>query len=66
MLADRAAAVVCTDPLASADPALLPLDEVMARADLLVIGAPHAQYRDLVTRKPVADIWNLLGRGVLA
>ncbi len=66
LLADRAGAVICTDPLASADPALLPLDEVLARADLLVIGAPHAQYRDLTARQPVADIWNLLGRGVLA
>jgi UDP-N-acetyl-D-mannosaminuronic acid dehydrogenase len=66
MLADRAAAVLCTDPLAGADPALVPLDVVMARADLLVIGAPHPEYRGLVTRKPVADIWNLLGRGVLA
>jgi UDP-N-acetyl-D-mannosaminuronic acid dehydrogenase len=66
LLADRSAGVICTDPRATADPGLLPLDEVMARADLLVIGAPHAEYRGLVTRKPVADIWNLLGRGVLA
>ena len=65
ILADRAGAVVCTDPLATVDPGLLPLDEVMSRADLLVIGAPHEQYRSLVTRKPVTDIWNLLGRGVL-
>jgi UDP-N-acetyl-D-mannosaminuronic acid dehydrogenase len=65
ILADRAGAVVCTDPLATVDPGLLPLDEVLSRADLLVIGAPHEQYRSLVTRKPVTDIWNLLGRGVL-
>ncbi|HEX3921934.1 MAG TPA: UDP binding domain-containing protein [Streptosporangiaceae bacterium] len=66
LLADRARGVVCTDPVATADPGLLPLPEVLDRADLLVIGAPHAEYRGLVTRKPVADIWNLLGRGVLA
>jgi len=66
LLADRAAAVVCTDPLARADAALLPLEEVLARADLLVIGAPHPEYRGLVARQPVTDIWNLLGRGVLA
>jgi UDP-N-acetyl-D-mannosaminuronic acid dehydrogenase len=58
--------VVYTDPLATADPGLLPLDEVLNRADLLVIGAPHEQYRNLVTRKPITDIWNLLGQGVLA
>ncbi len=62
----RAGTVLCTDPLVSADPALWPLDEVLARADLLVIGAPHAEYRGLAPRQPVADIWNLLGRGVLA
>ena len=28
-----------------------PLDEVLARADLLVIGAPHPQYRDLADRR---------------
>jgi UDP-N-acetyl-D-mannosaminuronic acid dehydrogenase len=66
LLADRAAAVLCTDPLVSADPVLLPLDEVLTRADLLVIGAPHPEYRGLSPRQPVADIWNLLGRGVLA
>jgi UDP-N-acetyl-D-mannosaminuronic acid dehydrogenase len=66
LLAQRAGTLLCTDPLVSADPALTPLDEVLARADLLVIGAPHPQYRGLVPRQPVADIWNLLGRGVLA
>ncbi len=66
LLAGRAGAVLCTDPLVSADPSLLPLDEVLVRADLLIIGAPHPEYRGLATRQPVADIWNVLGRGVLA
>jgi hypothetical protein len=38
---------------------------ILGMADLLVIGAPHPGYRDLATGKPVADIWNVLGRGVL-
>jgi UDP-N-acetyl-D-mannosaminuronic acid dehydrogenase len=63
ILADRAAAVLCTDPLAGTDPALLPLEEVLARADLLIIGAPHPGYRSLVTRKPMLDIYNVRGRG---
>jgi UDP-N-acetyl-D-mannosaminuronic acid dehydrogenase len=42
----------------------MPLDEVLERADLLVIATPHRQYRELVTDKPVADIWNVLGQGV--
>ena len=66
LLASRARAVLRTDPLVTSDPDLLPLRAVLDRADLLVIAAPHRQYRDLQTDKPVADIWNVLGRGVLA
>jgi UDP-N-acetyl-D-mannosaminuronic acid dehydrogenase len=66
LLAAKAREVLCTDPIVGGDLDLLPLDEVLRRADLLVIGAPHPQYRDLRTDKPVVDIWNLLRRGVLA
>jgi UDP-N-acetyl-D-mannosaminuronic acid dehydrogenase len=64
ILAFKADAVLCTDPYVTVDPALLPLDEVLARSDLLVIAAPHPQYAELVTDKPVADIWDILGQGV--
>jgi UDP-N-acetyl-D-mannosaminuronic acid dehydrogenase len=64
ILAFKAGAVLCSDPYVTVDPGLLPLPEVMSRSDLLVIGAPHPEYRELATDKPVADIWNLLGRGV--
>ena len=64
ILAFKAAAVLCTDPYVTVDPDLRPLEEVLAAADLLVIGAPHPEYAGLVTGKPVADIWNLLGQGV--
>jgi UDP-N-acetyl-D-mannosaminuronic acid dehydrogenase len=60
----KAADVVCTDPYVRDDPDLLTLDEVLQRADLLIIGAPHKAYADLDVEKPVVDIWNLLGRGV--
>jgi len=60
----KAGAVLCTDPYVTADPRLRPLGDVLAAADLLIIGAPHPEYANLVTDKPVADIWNLLGRGV--
>jgi UDP-N-acetyl-D-mannosaminuronic acid dehydrogenase len=56
--------VLCADPYVTVDPRLLPQDEVIARSDLLIIATPHPQYRDLVTDKPVADIWNVLGSGV--
>jgi UDP-N-acetyl-D-mannosaminuronic acid dehydrogenase len=64
ILAFKASAVLCTDPRVTVDQSLLPLDEVLERADVLVIAAPHAEYRGLETAKPVVDIWNLLGRGV--
>jgi UDP-N-acetyl-D-mannosaminuronic acid dehydrogenase len=59
----KARRVLTTDPHVTVDPALRPLDEVLAESDLLVIGAPHAAYRDLVTDLPVVDIWNLRGQG---
>jgi UDP-N-acetyl-D-mannosaminuronic acid dehydrogenase len=64
ILAFKCAEVLCTDPRVTVDPALVPLEEVLERADLLIIGAPHKEYRGLRTDKPVADIWNLLERGV--
>ena len=64
ILAFKAAAVLCTDPHVTTDPGLRPLEDVLAMADLLIIGAPHPEYADLVTDKPVADIWNMLGKGV--
>ncbi len=64
VLAFKAGRVLTTDPYVTVDPDLLPLDKVLAEADLLVIATPHADYKDLRTDKPVADIWNLLGNGV--
>src|ERR1700726_95585 len=64
ILAFKAGAVLCTDPYVTVDPALRPLDEVISRSDLLVIGAPPPEYRARATDKPVADIWNVLGQGV--
>jgi UDP-N-acetyl-D-mannosaminuronic acid dehydrogenase len=57
--------VLCTDPYVQDDGNLLPLDEVLDRADLLVIGAPHRDYASLQPSVPVVDVWNLLGRGVV-
>ena len=65
LLAAKSRRVLCTDPLVSGDPDLLPLEDVLDLADLLIIGAPHPHYRDLQTDKPVVDIWNLLHQGVL-
>jgi UDP-N-acetyl-D-mannosaminuronic acid dehydrogenase len=60
----KADKVLCADPYVTDDPSLLPQDEVIGRSDLLVVATPHPQYRGLVTDKPVADVWNVLGAGV--
>jgi UDP-N-acetyl-D-mannosaminuronic acid dehydrogenase len=64
VLASAAAGVRCTDPYVSVDESLVPLDEVVESCDLLIIGAPHPEYADLATTKPVVDIWGLRGEGV--
>jgi UDP-N-acetyl-D-mannosaminuronic acid dehydrogenase len=63
----KAHEVLATDPHvpASVDASLLTLEEVIERSDILIVATPHREYRDLVTDKPVADVWNLLGNGVL-
>jgi UDP-N-acetyl-D-mannosaminuronic acid dehydrogenase len=60
----KAARVLCADPRVTTDPHLLPQEQVIEESDLLVIAAPHPEYRHLATTKPVADIWNILGQGV--
>jgi UDP-N-acetyl-D-mannosaminuronic acid dehydrogenase len=60
----KAGAVLTADPYVAVDANLLPQEEVIARSDVLVIGAPHPEYRGLQFDKPVADIWNVLGQGV--
>src|SRR5580698_1982645 len=63
ILTGRAARVLCTDPYVTGDPDIMPLDSVVAEADLLIIAAPHREYMALQTATPVVDITNLLGNG---
>ena len=66
ILATRAKAVLTTDPYVTTDPALLPLDEVTRRSDILVLCAPHHVYRELnLENKIIVDIWNFWGKGSL-
>ena len=57
--------VLLTDPYVSVDPNLVSLDKAIKESDILIIAAPHNVYKNLVTTKPVIDIWNLLGHGNL-
>jgi UDP-N-acetyl-D-mannosaminuronic acid dehydrogenase len=61
----RAAEVLTTDPFVTIDDSLCPLDQVLERSDLVVIGAPHAEYAGVPISQPVVDIWNLRGEGVV-
>ena len=64
ILTFKAGSVMCTDPYVTTDANLVSLDEVLTKSDLLVVGAPHPEYKTLKIDKPVADIWNVLGNGV--
>jgi UDP-N-acetyl-D-mannosaminuronic acid dehydrogenase len=65
ILAFKAKRVLCTDPYVASDPNLVPLEQVLQEADLLVIGAPHDAYRQIETNLPVVDLTNLRGKGSL-
>jgi UDP-N-acetyl-D-mannosaminuronic acid dehydrogenase len=60
LLQVEAREVLCSDPYV-ADPSLIPAEEAIRRADVVVIGAPHSVYRDLriPADKVVVDIWGL-------
>ena len=43
------------------DPDLLPLDEVIARSDILILCTPHGSYKTADLKgKPVVDVWGML------
>jgi UDP-N-acetyl-D-mannosaminuronic acid dehydrogenase len=53
--------VLTTDPFVTVDPDLLPLDEVIARSDILILCTPHSSYKSADLKgKPVVDVWGLL------
>lgn len=58
MLQLEARRVLCTDPFV-ADSTLVPLEEAIAQADVIVLGAPHSAYRNLrfPDGKQVVDVW---------
>jgi UDP-N-acetyl-D-mannosaminuronic acid dehydrogenase len=55
--------VLMADPYVIVDGSLASFERTIAESDILIIGAPHKVYKDIVTSKPVIDIWNLLGNG---
>ena len=55
-----------TDPYVKVDPDLVPLQQVLDEADVLVVATPHPDYAAVRTDKPVVDVWNILGRDLTA
>jgi UDP-N-acetyl-D-mannosaminuronic acid dehydrogenase len=61
MLAPLVQEVLTTDPYVTSDSALLPIEEVVARSDLLILCTPHLCYKDADLKgKPVVDVWSFL------
>ena len=55
----------CARTRTSIDDRLVPLDEVLRESDVVVLGAPHAAYRELqVGGKDVVDVWGAMGGGI--
>jgi UDP-N-acetyl-D-mannosaminuronic acid dehydrogenase len=64
LAAFRGATVLTSDPFVK-DPNLVPLDQLLLRADVLIVGAPHHAYRELdLNGREVVDIWGVTGRGI--
>jgi UDP-N-acetyl-D-mannosaminuronic acid dehydrogenase len=66
ILAFRAQRVLMTDPYVTTDPTLVPLEQVLAESDLLIVATPHPDYAGIVTDKPIADVWNVVGQQATA
>ena len=58
------ATVLCTDPYVR-DERLVPLADVLAASEVLILGAPHRAYRGLVLGGvDVVDVWGALPGGI--
>ena len=64
LAAFKGAEVLCSDPYVQ-DPKLVSTEEVLKRADVVIIGAPHKRYRDLdFSGKELVDVWSMTDRGI--
>lgn len=50
--------VLVSDPYVK-DDRIIPLDQVVEKSDILILGAPHKVYKSLADcKKPIIDVWN--------
>ena len=62
----KGAEVICADSNVTSDSTLLTIEEVVSRADVLIICTPQNEFKNVnFLGKPVVDIWNFLGHGNL-
>lgn len=58
--------VLCHDPLMAQDSTLVDLDQILGECQVLILGTPHAQYKQL--RIPaeieVVDVWNFFPKEI--
>jgi len=53
--------VLTTDPFVTTGQNILPLEQVIARSDILILCTPHSVYADADLKgKPVVDVWGFL------
>lgn len=59
LLVLEAAEVLCSDPYVTTDTSLVPLNEAIERAEIIILGAPHSVYKDLQipAGKDIVDVW---------
>jgi UDP-N-acetyl-D-mannosaminuronic acid dehydrogenase len=62
----RAKRVITTDPMVlnSVDKDLIPLEQVLQEADILILATPHKEYKGLATNKPLVDMWGITPRSL--
>jgi UDP-N-acetyl-D-mannosaminuronic acid dehydrogenase len=59
----KAHRVMCADSNVKHDPRLVSERVLLDESDIIIIGTPHARYRNLGVSKPVIDVWNTQGNG---
>ena len=61
----RSKTIICADSNVTTDKSLISENDLLEKADLIFIGAPHKRYKTMPTNKPIIDVWNIRGSGVI-
>jgi len=65
VLTIEARQVFCSDPFVK-DDGLVPADILIKKSDIIILGAPHSEYKKLkldFASKTIVDVWNFFGMG---